>query len=138
MKNNTLMLSCSQDKPLMLSSLKSVWRWKNYQTLNPLLFEKNLTEDYEDTAKKPQQRVIIMQSRLPASVPHKPTRIRHLYRSCTPYQQIYSKSAHTNHKSICKSGFQNRVRHKFLATIDSDAIFLRPHKGSTYYVLTEV
>jgi len=28
-------------------------RWTNYRTLNPLLLERILTEDYEDTAKNP-------------------------------------------------------------------------------------
>jgi len=50
-KNNTNMLSCSQDKPLMLRNIKSVRRWINYRTLNPFLFERILTKDYEDTAK---------------------------------------------------------------------------------------
>jgi len=30
-----------------------VKRWINYRTLNPLLFERILTKDYEDTAKNP-------------------------------------------------------------------------------------
>jgi len=47
-KNNTNMLSRSQDKPLMLRKWKSVRRWINYRTLNPLLFERILTKDYED------------------------------------------------------------------------------------------
>jgi len=34
-KNNTNMLSESQDKPLMEKSWKYVWRLENYQTLNP-------------------------------------------------------------------------------------------------------
>jgi len=40
------------DKPLMLRNQKSVRRWGNYQTLNHLLFERNLVKNYEDTVKK--------------------------------------------------------------------------------------
>jgi len=43
-ENNTNIVSDSQDKLMMLRSWKSVWRWGNYRTLNPLLFERSLTK----------------------------------------------------------------------------------------------
>jgi len=60
-KNNTNMMSHSQDKLLMLRSWKSVRRWGNYRTSNPFLFERNLTKTMKIQLKT-QQWLIITRS----------------------------------------------------------------------------
>jgi len=67
MKNNTNMLS-QTGKTAGSKKQKSVRRWENYQTLNPLLYEGNQGKDHEGIAKN---LALSNNMRLSTLLPHK-------------------------------------------------------------------